>query len=303
MLTDAVERYLSLRQTLGHKLRGAGAHLRAFAHFAVATGDVHVRTATAMEWAKQARSPNARHIWLRDVSALARFLHAEDSAHEVPPRIFHAAKSRPRPYIYTPEEIERLIEAAGRLRQTRAYPMRRWVYTTLIGLIASTGLRISEALNLEFDDMLPGGVLRIRRTKFGKSRLVPLHPTVTEALDRYLDVRRTVAATKHVFLSASRRRISGSMVRYTFRRMLRLAEIACGRTRQPRIHDLRHTFATRALEQCATRREAVARHFVALSTYLGHGDIKATYWYLEATPEMMIGIATAAEGLVAGRGV
>jgi integrase/recombinase XerD len=301
MLTDGVERYLSLRQILGHKLRDAAGHLRAFSRFAVATGDVHVRTSTAVDWARQAPSPNARHIWLRDVAALARFLHAEDSAHEVPPRIFHAAKVRPPPYIYTPEEIERLIEAAGRLRQSRAHLMRRWVYTTMIGLIASTGLRVSEALDLELDDVLPGGVLRIRRTKFGKSRLVPLHPTVTEALDRYLNVRRRVTGTNHVFLSASRRRIASAMVNYTFRRVLRLAAIASGRTRRPRIHDLRHTFATRALEQCSTRREAVARHFVALSTYLGHVDIKATYWYLEATPELMTGMATAAEALVAGR--
>jgi integrase/recombinase XerD len=177
------------------------------------------------------------------------------------------------------------------------------VYATLLGLIAATGLRVSEALDLRLDDVLPDGVLGIRQTKFGKSRLVPLHPTVVEALGRYLERRRRLAVTDdHVFLSAGNRRISSSMVSYTFRRVRRLAGIAPARPRPPRIHDLRHTFATRALEQCSTRREAVARHFVALATYLGHADIVHTYWYLEATPELMTHIAVAAERLVAGEG-
>ena len=121
--------------------------------------------------------------------------------------------------------------------------------------------------------------------------------------DRYLEVRRRLAVTDdHVFVSASHRRIASSTVNYTFRRVLRLAGIAPARTRPPRIHDLRHTFATRALERCSTRREAVARHFVALATYLGHADIAHTYWYLEATPELMTDIAAAAEALVAGEG-
>ena len=171
----------------------------------------------------------------------------------------------------------------------------------MLGLIAATGLRISEALDLRFCDVLPDGVLQIRRTKFGKSRLIPLHPTAVKALDQYLEQRRRLAITDdHVFLSAGNRRISSSMVEYTFRRIRRLAGIAPSRTCPPRIHDLRHTFATRALERCSTRREAVARHFVALSTYMGHTDIAHTYWYLEATPELMTSIAAAAEALITG---
>ena len=106
-----------------------------------------------------------------------------------------------------------------------------------------------------------------------------------------------------MFLSAGNRRICSSMVEYTFRRIRRLAGLAPSRSRPPRIHDLRHTFATRALEQCSTRREAVARHFVALATYMGHTDIAHTYWYLEATPELMTGIAAAAETLIEGEDV
>jgi integrase len=303
MLSDHVERYVSLRQTLGFALHDASAHLRAFARFAAARGDTQLRSSTATDWAAEAPSPNARHIRLREVVQFARFLHAEDATHEVPSStFFHAPKVRPLPYIYSAEEVASILDAAGRLRRT--YPLRRETYATLLGLIAATGLRVSEALDLRLDDVLPDGLLRIRQTKFGKSRLVPLHPTAVEALGRYLARRRRRLAvtTDHVFLSAGNRRISSSMVSYTFRRVRRLAGIAPSRTRPPRIHDLRHTFATRALEHCSTGRDAVARHFVALATYLGHADIVNTYWYLEATPEMMTHIAAAAERLVAREG-
>ena len=302
MLADHVERYLSLRQTLGYELRNTLGNLRAFAHFAAERGDTHVRASTAVDWATEGISPYNRHIRLRDVALLARFLHAEDPIHEVPFNPFHAPKCRPLPYIYAPEEIVQLVAAASRLRES--YPLRRRVYATLFGLIAATGLRISEALDLRLHDVLSDGVLQIRRTKFGKSRLVPLHPTVEHVLDGYLEERRQLAVTDdHVFLSAGDQRIASSTVEYTFRRMRRIAGISPARTRPPRIHDLRHTFATRALEQCSTRREAVARHFVALATYMGHTDIAHTYWYLEATPELMTGIAAAVEALVAGGGI
>jgi integrase len=303
MLTADVDRYVRLRQALGFTLRDASRELRAFVAFAVARGDTHLRTSTAVAWATEAPSPNARHIRLRIVRHLARFLHAEDPVHEVPPsKLFHCSKARPLPYIYTAAEVARIIEAASHLRNS--YPLRRQVYATLLGVIAATGLRVSEALDLRLADVHPDGVLHIRHTKFGKTRHVPLHPTVVAALGRYLDVRRRVPMSDdHVFVSAGNQRIASSTVNYTFRRVLRLGRIASARTRQPRIHDLRHTFATRALEQCSTRREAVARHFVALATYLGHADITNTYWYLEATPELMRDVAAAAEALVTTEGV
>ena len=300
MLSADVERYLALRRSLGFKLRNTAHYLRAYARFAADRGDTHVRAATAVEWAGMAPSPSARYLRLRDVVKLARFLQAEDGAHEVPVLAsFRRASVRPLPYIYTPEEIARLLTAVGRLRAT--YPLRRPGYTTLLGLIASTGLRVSEALDLRLEDVLPQGVLRIERSKFGKSRLVPLHATTQQALDRYLALRTALAVPDdHVFLSAAHRRIASSTVSYTFRRVLKLAQVAPERARAPRIHDLRHTFATRALERCSAERRAVSRHFVALSTYLGHIDIKATYWYLEATPELMADIAAAAEALAGG---
>ena len=301
MLIAHVERYISLRQTLGFKLRDLSFNLSAFARFAAGRGETHIAVSTAVEWATAGSSPHARYIRLRDVARLARFLHAEDPTHEVPTNPFYAPMRRRLPYIYTREEIVQLVKATGRLRET--YPLRRRVYGTLLGLIAATGLRISEALDLRAQDILPDGVLHIRCTKFGKSRLIPLHPTAAKALDQYLEQRRQLAVTDdHVFLSAGNQRIASGMAEYTFRRILRLADIAPSRTRPPRIHDLRHTFATRALEHCSTKREAVARHFVALATYMGHADIAHTYWYLEATPELMTGIAAAAEALIAGEG-
>jgi integrase len=223
-----VERYLALRQTLGYKLRNPSTNLRAFAHFANA-GDTHVRASTAVTWATEGSSPYTRCIRLRDVALLARFLRAEDPAHEIPANTFYAPSRRPLPYIYTQEEIAQLTGSASRLRTF--YPMRKLAYATMIGLIAATGLRVSEALDLQLDDVLPDGVLRIRRTKFGKSRMVPLHPTAVNALDSYLKERRRLVVTdEHVFLSAGNRRISSSTVEYTFGRMRRLAGIFPDRT-------------------------------------------------------------------------
>jgi len=171
MLNIQIECYISLRQTLGYKLRELSANLRAFAKFATAKRESHVHASTALDWAREASSPRARYIRLRDIAHLARFLHTEDPAHEVPSNPFRAPKCRRLPYIYAPEEIAQLIAAAGRLRAS--YPLRRRVYGTLLGLVAATGLRISEALNLRLGDVLPQGVLQIRHAKFSKSRLVP----------------------------------------------------------------------------------------------------------------------------------
>lgn len=161
MLTAHVERYVRLRQTLGFKLRDASRGLRAFAGFAAARGDTHLRDSTALAWAAEAPSPNARHIRLRIVRHLARFLHAEDQVHEVPSsNLFHCPKVRPLPYIYTPEEVARIVEAASHLRN--AYPLRRQVYAMLLGLIAATGLRVTEALDLRLSDVLPDSAVIVK---------------------------------------------------------------------------------------------------------------------------------------------
>ncbi|MCP3962752.1 MAG: tyrosine-type recombinase/integrase [bacterium] len=298
MLIDDVERYVAIRRALGFQLRKPSRQLRDYARLAEEHGESRVRVCRALAWAAMAPSPSSRHDRMRNVSNLARFLHAENPEHELlPPSPFRVTRSRPLPYIYAPNEIARMIAAARRLR--RSYPLRREVWATLIGLIASTGLRTSEALDLTLSDVRPDGVLSVRNSKFGKSRLVPLHSTARTALDRYLEMRRRVAVTEaRVFLSASDGRIASSMVSWTFRRIRTLARIAPERSRAPRLMDLRHTFATRALEKCQGDRRAISRHFVALSTYLGHVDTRATYWYLEATPELLTDISSAAESLM-----
>lgn len=298
MLKISVDRYISLRRTLGYQLDYLGKQLNSFADFAINRGDTHIRASTAAEWATACSSPLRRHARLQSVVHFAHFIHAEDPEHEIPPSgLFSVPYLRRLPYIYSPDELARLVSAAGRLRQS--YPLRRETYAMLFGLIAATGLRISEALDLRLSDVQEKGILFIRHGRGGKSRVVPLHPTAARNLDSYLDVRRRLPVIDdHLFLSAGRRRIGHSMAIYTFRRVLLLAGIGRAGGRACRIHDLRHTFATRSLEKCSHRREDVAQHFVALATYLGHANIEHTYWYLEATPELMEDIAKAADLLI-----
>jgi integrase len=300
MLSDDADRYIALRRTLGYKLRKAERHLRSFARFAAERGETHVSAATTIAWAATAPTPGTRYRRLADVILFARFLQAEDAGHEPPTaNPFVVRVTRPVPYIYTQDEIARILDAASKLRRQKPNPLRQQLYVMLFGLIAATGLRVSEALALRLDDVLPDSVLRIRETKFNKSRLVPLHETVVEALGRYLAERRRLAGTSDLLFPSTRQKeLLSGVVNYTFRCVLQCAGIAPARRRRPRIHDLRHTFATRVLEQCGAERSVVARHFVALSTYLGHAHIRHTYWYLQATPELMADIAGAAEALV-----
>jgi integrase/recombinase XerD len=302
MLTEDVERYLALRRSLGYKLVLFDARLRSFARFAVGAGDTHVRVNRAFQWAGAGSTTDARQRRIQDVAKLARFLNAEDPAHEVPSTgYFGFRRARPTPYIYTREEIEQLLLAAARGRPNPRNPLRQEMNVMLLGLIAATGLRISEALNLRVDDQVRGGVLRIRSSKFGKSRLVPLHTTVVSALNRYLKLRRRVHGTNdYMFPASNGGSLHPNTLRNAFHRELKVAGIATNRKRRPRIHDIRHTFATRVLAQSGSDRRAVGEHFVALATYLGHVHPASTYWYMEATPDLLSDIAAAAEALVAG---
>ena len=304
MLIDGAYRYIELRRSLGFKLRKTSRHLASFVDYAAKSGDMHVRIETALAWAKATSSTqDSYYRRLQEVALFARFLHAEDRRHEVPQhRLFYRSRSRPAPYIFSADEVARILAAARDLRATRLNPLKPHTFEMLFGLPAATGLRISEALKLQLDDILTDGVLHIRATKFNKNRLVPLHPSVMARLDAYLRIREHhYGGMGGVFLTECGQPLPDRTARGVFHEVLRRAAIAPGRSRRPRLHDLRHTFATRVLEQCAAGREEVARDFVALSTYLGHGNIKHTYWYLEATPELMGDIAAAAETLVAGR--
>ena len=202
--------------------------------------------------------------------------------------------------MFASEQIRQILLAAAGL--TPAGSLRPWTYCTLLSLLAVTGLRISEALALRTGDITPDGLV-VRETKFRKSRLVPIHSTTVAGLERYLDRRRHVAGPcDHVFVSQRARRMTYPTVVSVFLQIVRRIGLHPGPGRRgPRIHDLRHNFAIRALEACPPDRHHVGAHMLALSTYLGHAKICSTYWYLHATPHLLADIADACEQLAQPR--
>lgn len=300
MLTRAIDSYLDVRRAVGFALTVDAGLLRNFARFATDRSETHVRRQTAIEWAAQAPSPSQRERRLGMVRRFVTHARAEDPAHEpVPRHVFAHKRTRPLPYMFSASELQQLLDATARLRPKRS--LRPLTYYTLFGLLAATGVRISEALHLVLDDVTADGLV-VRQTKFRKSRLVPVHATTAAALDRYLEQRQAVEdGDAHVFLSPHGRALTYVMVNGTFHFLLRFVELRSPPgSRPPRIHDLRHQFAVRALERCTGDRDRVARHVLALSTYLGHAHVADTYWYLQATPHLMTGIADACEVLFAG---
>jgi integrase/recombinase XerD len=292
MLTKAVESYIAVRRACGFAFQSEGTCLQGFAAFSDARGHHHVRSDIAIEWARLARSRRQRARRLGIVIRFARYVLAEDGRHELPTAVLGSETTpRPVPYIFSPEAIQQLMQAAAR---SGYRTLRRATYSTLFGLLACTGLRLSEAIHLRYADITQDGLV-IRRTKFRKSRLVPLHDTTRGALDRYLEQRRPYARLDdHVFISLRRKPLLVHDAERAFRTAAR--EIGLkrepGRPR-PTIHALRHTFAVRALEACPDDRDRITQHMVALSTYLGHGHVAHTYWYLEATPQLMGDISVA----------
>ncbi len=298
-MITAIETYLVVRRAAGFTLSNTEYLLRSFANFATDQKQTHIRTATAIHWASQARSVAQRHVRYQTVCLLAQYLCVEDSRHESPPtNYFGYRKARRIPHIYSRDEIEGLVLAAERLPSYNS--LRPTTYATLISLLAATGLRISEALHLLVSDITPDGLL-IRKTKFQKTRLVPLHDTARTGLARYLTHRQEMrSGSDHVFVSDDGQPLIYWKVHNVFRTLLKSAGIKPSRGRWPRIHELRHTFAVRALESSPTGRQRIGQHMLALATYLGHVNINATYWYLETTPELLRDIAVVAEDFVQG---
>jgi integrase len=290
-----VESYLALRRRAGFKLREAGRMLSHFARFCDRRGLRFIRSTQVIAWAAQSRSLLERGRRLRAVYHLALFLRSQDARHQLPvPDLFPYGPVLRPPHIFTPAEIRALLAAAGRLGPRGS--IRPHVYRTLFGLLACTGLRVSEALALTFDDVSDDGLL-VRLTKFGKSRLVPLHPTARAALEKYLRRRRRLrCAAPHLFVSIAGRTPGRALGPNAASRLFRslLQELGMrSSTAAPRLHDLRHTFAVRSLE--APTDLPVGRHLVGLSTYLGHAQASSTYWYLRATPPLLSSISTASE--------
>jgi integrase len=292
-MLDAIETYLALRRATGFAMSNAEYLLKSFAAFAAARAQTHVETRAAIDWAALGPSVAQRDARLKALCRFVRHAQVEDASHELPPaNHFGARKRRRTPHIYSAHEINRLIEAALRLRPKGS--LRPLTLAALIALLSATGLRISEALRLTIADVIGDGLL-IRETKFRKTRLVPLHDTAAAGLERYLSHRRPRSHDDPVFIDKRGRALRYVAVKETFDRLVGIAGIRSTTTRRPRLHDLRHTFAVRALQGSPAGRSRCGAHMVALATYMGHVNIYATYWYLEATAELMRDVAAASE--------
>jgi len=296
-ISEHVSRFVAMKQKLGYRFVWSGGMLHSFARFAEARNETFIRSETAIEWASASAAPSRsqRVRKLHAVHDFASWLRAEDARHEAPPRdaLGRVNKRRPRPCLISVPDIGKLLTAALSMGPAGTIAPLTWHY--LFGLIAATGLRIGEALALTLDDITADGLV-IRDTKFGKTRMVALHPTTWDALKRYLGTRlKEKTPDRHLFVIASGLCPSRGYADAVFRRLAEQAGIRKpGVARGPTPHSLRHSFAVRSLESLAPDIDP-SRHMLALSTHLGHVDVSSTYWYLESTPALLRGIAEAAE--------
>lgn len=290
-LHQAVDDYLEIRRALGYKL---DRHERLLAQFVDYLDEIPATTVTvehAMAWAT---SPTgATTLWWRArlsvVRGFAVWLAAVDPATEIPPTdLLPCPRQRAIPYLYTDNDITALLAATGTIRSV----LRAATYQTLIGLLAVTGLRIGEAINLDRGDLdMQTGVLVVRSGKFGKSRELPLHDTTVEALRDYLKIRDQLqpdTATGALFISTVATRLGYRDVSGTFRQLTQQAGLTPrSLSRLPRLHDLRHSFAVNTIIDGYRTGADVQTRLAQLSTYLGHVDPANTYWYLSAAPELL----------------
>ena len=289
-----VDDYLLTRRGLGFDLETPEWQLRDFANYADRIGHSGPLTIElAVEWAQSSRSSNPAQA-VRRLAALRQFARHRalfDPATEVPPvGLLGRIARRPPPHIYSEAEVAALLQRASHLLPRHG--LRPATYVAYFSLLVSTGLRLSEACRLATNDVdLVNGILTIRETKFRKSRLVPLHPTTTQALAQYADRRNACRATRrseYFFCTERSPRLTRAAVEKTFSRIKqRLGWNGHGRTGSPRIHDLRHTFVTRRLLCWYQEGADIDRKILALATYLGHAKVTDTYWYCTAVPELL----------------
>jgi integrase len=289
-LTDHLEQYLAMRRALGFKLERHGKLLADFVQFCTRRDEERVSVDAAIAWASLPTT--ASPVWLAErlsvVRGFARWLHALDPRHEIPPTRWWSAPARRRaPYLYSPQELSALLAGA----RAEPEPLRAATFETLIALLAVTGLRPGEAMALDREDLdTSRRILLVRNTKFGKSRLVPIHPTTLEALDHYGRRRDRLCPSprdRALLLSPSGERLRHSTVQPVFRRIVRRAGIDGNGQRSPRLHDLRHGFAVATLEHWHASGVDVNAALPKLSAYLGHRDPASSYWYLSGTPELL----------------
>lgn len=301
MLSDDVTRYVAMQRGFGLKFDVSDRILRQFARYAEDHGDQYLLSHRIFDWCRMASTSNRARTFFNAIRGLCVFLHAEDPRHELPPAGAFGSRQlpRPTPHLLEPHHVSAVMDAALKLRPVGSISPH--TYHHLFGLLAAAGLRISEALALKRDDLSEDGLV-IRNAKFGKSRLLPIHPTTRQALSRYLAVRDRLGANgDDLFVVTTGRAPHQCTAHRVFVQLVReLGLRAPSPMPGPRLHDLRHTFAVRSLESCSHDRQAVANHMLALSTYLGHADVNKTYWYLEATPVLMRAIAEAGEQLFVG---
>jgi len=296
-IRDALTQYIAVRRALGTQLREPAVTLGHFVEFLKREGAEFITTNLAIRWAQEPQHAQ-RATWARRLTMVRRFaawLSVFDPRTEVPPkRLLNARHRRNKPYIFTDQEIERLMAEAARLPSPKG--LRALTHVTLIGLLVATGLRPGEALALDLRDVdLQSGILAIRDTKFGKSRFVPIQGSACAALACYVERRNEVCGRRPVdgfFVSESGTRLGDYAARRTFAKVSRaigLRAAAGGRRigRGPRLQDMRHTFATRKLIDWYRAGLDVERELPKLTTYLGHVDVSHTYWYIQAVPELL----------------
>jgi integrase/recombinase XerD len=297
-INQSIQNYLALRRNLGFKLRDAGLCLAKFAVFLEARSATHITVALALEWAQQ--SPSAQPATcaqrLGYVRGFARYHVASDPHTEIPPSsLLPFRPSRAQPYLYSDEDIAGLLQCA--LDLPTAGGLRPWTYHCLLGLLSVTGLRIGEAIRLKAEDVdLQAGVLTVRGTKFGKSRLVTIHRSTGEVLEQYRARRETFLAGRTAptfFITRRGNHLDIGDIHRTFYQLSRrLGLRGATASHGPRLHDFRHRFAVQTLLKWYRSGEDVERRMPMLSTYLGHVHVADTYWYLSACPELM-GLAVA----------
>jgi integrase len=289
-----VEEYLAFRRGLGFALESVGWRLRDFGRYADRVKHQGpMTTDLAVQWALSSRSsdPAQAARRLSVVRQFARHRAVFDPGTEIPPAgLLGRVGRRKQPHVYSDEEVAALLEQASLLQPSGK--LRPRTYVAFFSLLASTGLRLSEACRLAPSDVdLTHGVLTVREGKFRKSRLIPLHPTASQALTRYAayrDACSEVSQSRAFFRTDCTHALTRATVEKTFARLRkRLGWTAHGRARRPRIHDLRHTFAVRRLLRWYEDGAEVDRKIQALATYLGHAKVTDTYWYLSAVPELM----------------
>ena len=292
-MLDHVTQHVEFKQKLGYQFTTQAAMLNSFARFAGV--EEFICSDTVLAWAATASSRPQRAKRLRAVRDFALWVHAEDYRHQVPPAdaFGRASHSRRTPTLISVSDIQKILSAALSIEPVETINPLTWHY--LFGLIAATGLRISEALKLTIDDIATDGLV-IRETKFRKSRLIALHPTARDALKRYLAVRlKQHTRSRHVFVLRSGEPPKAKWAGAVFRN---LAERTCVRSprdlRGATVHSLRHSFAVRSLESLPPDCDP-SRHMLALATCLGHSNVSHTYWYLQSTPTVLRSIAEATE--------